>query len=158
MLTQKEVKRLFEYDATSGDLIRKVSTGNTTKIGEVAGGLHSLGYITLRVHGKRYPAHRIIWLWLYGSFPKKHIDHKDRDRANNRKDNLREACYTINNRNRPKFKNNTSGRTGVIRDKRCKSKWIARLSGAIIGRFDSFNEAVKAREEAEEKAGYLNQA
>ena len=41
------------------------------------------------------------------------VDHKDRDKLNNHKDNLRFVSIADNNRNRGKQKNNTSGYAGI---------------------------------------------
>lgn len=43
------------------------------------------------------------------------IDHKDNNPMNNQKENLRLSDYTLNNHNRRKFKNNSSGYIGVVR-------------------------------------------
>ena len=48
----------------------------------------------------------------------KYYDHIDRNTLNNRKNNLRPATSTENSQNRSKYKNNTSGFTGVIWDKK----------------------------------------
>ncbi len=155
-MTQKEVKHIFDYDAKTGHLIRKMPTRTTTANHRCLC-VNAKGYFHIRVLGSRPLIHRLVWLWHYGSLPRQ-LDHINRDRQDNRIENLREASYTINNRNRAKFRNNTSGRTGVIRDKNCKSRWVARLCNDVIGRYDTFEEAVTAREKAEKEAGYLNQS
>ena len=62
--------------------------------------------------------------------------------------------------NRGKFKNNTTGKTGVYRRKEKESVWMARISHEgvtySLGNFKSYEAAVKAREEAELKYyGYI---
>lgn len=68
------------------------------------------------------------------------------------KENCRWATPSLQSYNKRKQTRNTSGRTGVTFDME-RSKWIAVISKDYIsyylGRFDSFEEAVKAREEAE---------
>jgi tyrosyl-tRNA synthetase len=82
------------------------------------------------------------------------VDHINHDVADNRKRNLRIVTSVENQMNKSLQKNNTSGVTGVSwhsRDNiwevhiRYKGKQI------YLGRYKDFNEAVKARKEAEEK-------
>lgn len=81
-------------------------------------------------------------------------DHKDGDKLNNQKENLREATYSQNGMNKKIRSNNTSGRVGVHLDKK-KNKWCAMIchnkKHINLGYFDSFEKAVEARKEAEEK-------
>lgn len=75
-------------------------------------------------------------------------------KTDNRKNNLRIASQMENVRNRKKQKNNTSGRTGVSLDKK-NNKWVAFIGHhhkhINLGHFINFEDAVKAREEAEDK-------
>lgn len=72
----------------------------------------------------------------------------------NRKSNLRIGTHKQNMMNRQKPSCNKSGETGVIWDK-TKNMWMAYIGidnkHKHIGYFDSFDDAVKARKEAEEK-------
>lgn len=80
------------------------------------------------------------------------------DRIDNSKGYLKENCTwstaTQQAWNRGKFKNNTSGRTGVFYRKD-SGKWRARLNkngqNIYLGSFDTYEEAVAAREAAELK-------
>ena len=80
-----------------------------------------------------------------------HISHNTRD---NRKSNLRNVTSSQNNMNASKRSDNTSGVTGVSRHKGIQ-KWRARInvSGKEVnlGYFKTFEDAVKARKEAEDK-------
>lgn len=60
---------------------------------------HKYGYIYLRVGRKELLAHRVAWRLYYGVWPAR-MDHKDRDRSNNRINNLREATKEQNAQNR----------------------------------------------------------
>lgn len=61
----------------------------------------------------------------------KYTDHINRDRLDNRSENLRIVTMSQNMHNRPKQANNTSGYKGVILDKRLehtsRRKWLASL-------------------------------
>lgn len=97
-VTQELVHTLFWYDASSGALVWKISRA-TVKAGEVAGYIKKCGYRYIRVLGKDYPAHRLVWLHVTGAWPSQELDHKDRDRTNNKIENLRETTHRDNMRN-----------------------------------------------------------
>ncbi len=92
--------------------------------------------------------HRIVMKAKPGQF----IDHINKDRADNRKCNLRCCRRAENDRNRGIYATNTSGVTGVYFDKQ-RNKWVASISydkkRTLIGRFTSKEEAVRARLEKE---------
>lgn len=75
-------------------------------------------------------------------------------RNDNRKSNLRIVDKSKNGMNSDFSKRNTSGVIGVYWKKSTK-KWFARISvnrkGIHLGYFNTFDEAVKARKDAEEK-------
>lgn len=84
------------------------------------------------------------------------IDHKNGElsRFDNRKSNLRIATRSQNQMNKGKQKNNTSGVVGVGWHK-ASDKWAAYIAinkkQIHLGLFDKFEDAVKARKEAEDK-------
>lgn len=82
-----------------------------------------------------------------------HIHGKE-TRNDNRKSNLRVVTRSQNGMNAALMSNNTSGTTGVIWNK-YYGKWTANIvlncKRIFLGRFDTYNEAVQARKEAEEK-------
>lgn len=99
-------------------------------------------------NGKSISLHRIL-------FPDSiYVDHKEHNRFDNRKEKLRKVSPSQNGMNKSVRSNNTSGVPGVHFDKRI-NKWIARIQvdgkRITLGRFDTFEKAVKARKEAEEK-------
>lgn len=93
----EELHRLFEY--RDGRLYRRVSTSRRVKIGQVAGGITPEGYTTVRVAGMKYMTHRLIWKMHISTDPPSFIDHINRDRADNRIENLRLATHAQNTRN-----------------------------------------------------------
>ena len=80
--------------------------------------------------------------------------HGENTRNDNRKSNLRVATLGQNAMNRKKQKNNTSGVTGVNWDKKGNC-WRVQINinnkKITVGFFSDFEDAVKARKEAEEK-------
>jgi hypothetical protein len=122
-ITKEQVEKLYYYDENSGNLIWRVNSKRNKKAGDVAGGFcPSSGYMVIKINGNMYYNHRIIWLLVYGEFPKQFIDHIDMNRGNNRLNNLRLAT---NQQNQPKPKNNTSGYKGIY--KTPSNKWRVRI-------------------------------
>lgn len=107
------------------------------------------GYVVADINNKRVSLHRFIL-----NIDKKEdiVDHRDHNTLNNRKNNLRVCTISQNNRNRNIIKTNTSGVTGV---RRGNDKWRACIvfnkKNISLGTFENFEDAVKARKEAEEK-------
>lgn len=82
------------------------------------------------------------------------VDHINHITFDNRKSNLRICEHYQNRINSLPYKNNTSGRKGVYWDK-SRNKWLVSIAvnkkTYYLGRYDDFDEAVRVREEAEEK-------
>lgn len=75
--------------------------------------------------GKKDILHR--WLWKHWGLPKvPMLDHKNRDRLDCRRGNIREATPAQNTWNTGHRKNNTSGFKGVCLDKKT-GRWYAQL-------------------------------
>ena len=80
------------------------------------------GYVSTMIRGSRVKLHGFV---AGGGFNKNdQTDHRDRDKLNNRKSNLRKCFPSGNSQNRGKNKNNTSGYKGVWRHKQNKT-WEA---------------------------------
>ena len=84
--------------------------------------------------------------------PGQRVDHRNRNRADNRKQNLRCCSLAENNRNRGLYSTNTSGVAGVSFDKQ-RERWVASITyngkRLFIGRFHNKEDAVAARISAE---------
>ena len=91
-LTQKLVLSLFSY--RDGNLFWKVQKGKRGKIGNKAGTL-SHGYYRVKIDGKQYANHRLIYLMYHGYIPFV-IDHIDGDSGNNNIDNLQDISFQNN--------------------------------------------------------------
>ena len=105
------------------------------------------GYLGVVVNGRRYAAHRLAWLYMTGNWPVADIDHIDRDRANNKFANLREATRSQNLANTPHKANNLCGIKGVSFDGR-RNRYRARIrvdgNECFLGYFDSLECAAAA--------------
>jgi hypothetical protein len=130
-------KEHFEY-RNDGNLYW-VKSRQGIRVGQRAGYLNSHGYRLTMICGRLYCAHRLIWLMHHGRWPTDQLDHIDRNRQNNRIENLREVTNAENHQNMSIHKDNKSGLPGVSWYKR-DGKWWARgmLNGKAyhIGLFD----------------------
>lgn len=112
MITQEYLQSFFEYK--DGMLYRRYSAANNKiKAGDVAARLHkATGYYRICIDNKRYPLHRVMYLYHHGYMPEI-VDHIDCDKTNNRIENLRDADATWNNTNKKIQSNNSSGIKGI---------------------------------------------
>lgn len=145
-LDAKTLRELLEYDQNTG-VFRWSENNNANKAGNVVGTKKPGGYTVIRVGGKIRYAHRLAWLHVYGVWPAKHLDHINRNPADNRIGNLREVTQSQNSQNKSHQSNNTSGFRGVSWSK-ALNKWVVRIWGneknLYIGAFDLIDCAVAA--------------
>lgn len=109
------------------------------------------GYVESHTEGKKHiQFHRLI----LPVTKEDQVDHIKHRRYDNRKSQLRIVTNAQNSMNRIMQPNNSSGATGVYWDGR-KQRWCAEIminqKKIYLGVFISFDDAVKARKEAEEK-------
>jgi hypothetical protein len=133
---------LFEYRDGwlfyKNDVYTKV--GVLTKItkGTKAGGVHPFGYVKMRVDGKMYMGHRIVWKMFNKDFETGTLDHINNNRSDNRIENLRLASRIENNQNAVIRKDNKSGVKGVYWNPRDKYYTAAISYGGkrkVLGNF-----------------------
>lgn len=144
-ITQEFLISRFEYVEETGDLIYKYDVAPMAKKGQIAGSSDGHGYIKIGLFGRRYMAHRLIWIYKTGSSPEGDIDHIDGSRRNNRWANLRSATRSQNLCNLPG--RSASGVKGVYFNKKT-GRWTAqiRLHGRSVYQayFKTLGEAEKA--------------
>lgn len=151
LITQERLKSLLTYDPDTGAFRWRIDCGSRAKTGLLAGARNGAGYFHIQIDGKKHKAHRLAWLYVYGTLPDE-IDHINRIKDDNRIVNLRDVTHAQNGQNQNRPRNNTSGHIGVDFHKRSQ-KWRARIKvdGKLrdIGYFTTAQEAADARRHAE---------
>jgi hypothetical protein len=151
-LTAKTLRDLLSYEPETGEFRWKKlhSKMRLDRLGAVAGCAKSPSrpYRQIAVMGKLHYAHRLAWLYVHGTWPAHTIDHINRNPADNRIANLREASGTENIRNMSRHRDNKSGYTGV-RWHAPSKLWQAYISAnktfKSLGYYKTPEEAAKAR-------------
>lgn len=153
MLTQAVLKEHLNYDPDTGLFTRAKDLGNGVKAGSPAGGLNSHGYVSVRVAGSTYRAHRLAWLFMYGVHPSGVVDHINQVRTDNRIANLRDVSQRLNSRNvKVTPKKVKSGFKGVVWNEQ-SNVWAASIvvngNWVNLGKFATVKEAAIRRKGAE---------
>lgn len=139
-------KRL-SYDKDTGSLVWKYGRNK----GKVQGTKDG-GYIRVTLQSRDYYQHRVAWAIYYGYWPTKIIDHRDRNKSNNRIDNLREVSEQKNITNVGLRSTNTSGVKGVSWSKamgKYRQDICVNYKLINLGFFNTIEEAIQARSKAE---------
>lgn len=147
---------IFYY--RDGKLYNKVTRGDKAKKDTEAGTVNNHGYRRVKIQGRLYFAHRIIWAIHNGDIPEGlEIDHVNHDRTDNRINNLRLVTPSENQRNQSIRIKSRSGVTGVGW-KEANNKWQARIKvggkDKYLGLLDDLELAELVMIEAREKYGY----
>jgi len=100
MLTQEVLMQHLIYDPITGIFVWKEPRAKRCKVGDMAGTMHSRGYIHIKLFGVCYKAHRLAFLYMTGHWPKEQVDHVNSDRSDNSWNNLRDLSPSNNQYNR----------------------------------------------------------
>lgn len=153
-LTAQYLRSVLDYDPKTGLFFWRLRDGqkrwNARFAGQPAGSITEAGYVKIRL-GKERPgqyAHRLAWLYVHGVWPPEEVDHRDRDRSNNRIDNLRLAGRSENMRNAAAARRSATRTRGIWFDKK-HGKWEACIyvnrARVWWGWFNTADEAATAR-------------
>ena len=148
---------LFTYNAETGELTNRFNINGRALKDDLSGYVNDSGYRVVRVKGKTYRCHRIVWEMHNGPISKDlEIDHINRIRNDNRIENLRLATRHEQNLNLSQRVSKT-GVTGVVYRKK-NSKWQAQIGfkgrHIYLGIFNDFFEACCVRKSAEINYGF----
>jgi len=142
-----ELKEDLEYNPDTG-LFRWLRYVSPTCSLSWFSGKPSNGYYTIGYKGKTHKAHRLAWLLVTGDFPTKEIDHIDKDRGNNKWENLRDTSRTINQYNKKKNETKYSSVYPGVRFHKPSKKYTATIrykrKPYYLGYFLTEKEAYKA--------------
>lgn len=98
-LTHARLLDLLDYDPETGVFTRRQAVGKL-KAGAVFGSKNGHGYLHGWLDGRNlYKCHQLAWFYVHGEWPPRPLDHRDRNRANNRISNLRLTNHIENGQN-----------------------------------------------------------
>jgi hypothetical protein len=142
------LRALLDYDPATGDFvwrerpaelfrgdIRACAVWNARYAGKKAGTVSKWGYLVVSLFKQRYFAQRLAYFLMTEAWPAYDVDHVNRNKLDNRWENLRPATRAQNTANTSKQSNNTSGFKGVSYYK-SRGKWEANLCRKRLGYFD----------------------
>lgn len=180
-IDKKDLLSLLKYDKDNGIFTwkhrnalmfshcgnpeRVCNSWNTQNANKIAGCItktttnkYILIKISLNGNNKKYLAHRLAWLYIYGDFPNGDIDHVDGNGLNNCIYNLRIVDSAINHQNQKLICTNTSGFCGVYFHEKT-SKWYVQIvvNGKTIcggGMFNNKDDAISYRKLLNIKHGF----
>ena len=140
-LTHDRLLQMLRYDQASGDFVWinvRAGKGSGRK-SRLAGSKHSAGYVSIRVDGDPYLAHRLAWFYVTTVWPERQIDHVDGVRNHNAWSNLREVDNQVNQENQRKAQ--TSNKSGLLGVSVNRSRWSASIKADgqrnYLGTFDT---------------------
>lgn len=110
------------------------------------------GYLIMKAKGKNFKTHRVAWLLNYGKFPDTELDHINRNRTDNRIENLREVDRKQQVHNSTVKPNKNTGVIGIYYDKTYGLKRnyaFHNRKDKKTYRFKTLDEAIKAKKEME---------
>lgn len=154
-----ELKNVIHYDPSTGIVDRHIRkylrTDRKIPFGSITN-TFGKSYIRLQLFGRLYMAHRIIWFYVHGVWPK-YIDHIDGNGMNNKLCNLREVDIQENLKNKRIYTKNTTGVSGVVyleKTNNYKVDIVINKQKIYLGRHASIFEAACAKKSAENKYGF----
>jgi len=167
-LTKEIIREFIDYNPDTGEIFwkfrdrrwfknnRAYNSWNSQHAGKRAFNIHSHEYLYGTIFKKRYLTHRIVWFYMTGEWPIE-VDHNNGKKIDNRWVNLNNVTKSGNMKNTKTPITNTSGIVGVYWYPRY-NKWLAKISykknPINLGYFDKFEDAVKARKQAEIDHGF----
>lgn len=158
------LRQLLTYNPETGELVwlprDRAMFANTMQHarwnihygGKIAGCLSpTRKYRCLKILGREFFAHRIIWKLVTGADPEGEVDHINRDKIDNRWANLRDVSHSVNMMNVRMRPSNTTGHKHISWFPRLK-KWTVcmgvpgKRGSRQLGYYDTIEQAVTARQ------------
>lgn len=157
MITQESLLKSHYYNPITGLFYKRWKYKGLKQTGTSM----KSGHLHCGVNGTTYLVHRLIWLYMTGSWPKEDIDHIDGNPSNNKWKNLRAGSHSDNleNLKRAKSINKSTGLLGASSNGQ-NGKFTAgiQVKGKRIhlGTFDTAEEAHHAYIKAKRKLHLFN--
>lgn len=130
----------FRPDYSRGVLILIKNKQRPDLVGQEAGYVDNCGYVRVAFRGRKFLRSHIMFALFHGRLPASKLDHKNRNRTDDRPENLREVNHHQNMWNRtPKKRDLPMGVTA--KDGRFVAKVMCRRKLHYLGRFDTPEEA-----------------
>ena len=166
-LNQDLLRQFLHYDPQTGVFTWITYRNARIEYGTTAGCVGKTGYRRIRILGKPYRASRLAFLYMIGEWPTQEVDHINRNRDDNRWDNLRDVSRSENQKNKSRIPRPTatgslhtmrrSGGMGVSWHSKSR-KWRASINidskKKWIGEFNEQIDAIKARLNKEIELNY----
>lgn len=156
VINSEGLREVIRYDPDTGWFFW-VNAGHKIKAGQRADKPDSdEGYLCINLNNRSFKAHRLAWVYMHGPIPSgMDIDHINRNRSDNKIENLRLCTRAQNCQNTAKPRsNNSTGFLGVSYQKQCK-KFVAYIGvngkRTTIGRYNTAEEASAAYLEAKRR-------
>lgn len=149
------LRQLLEYDQDAGRLRWRLMRRGSAVPGALAGTVGKGGYRLICIGNVQYRANRVTWKLVKGREPPEYLDHKNRDKLDDRIENLRDLTASENSFNMGLTIRNTSGVIGVHpfwtngHGPYWKAAITVRREQIYLGSYTYFEEAVAARRSAE---------
>ena len=122
-LDSTTLREYLSYDPETGLFTWVKRTNSSNAAGKPANSRSTTGYIRIFLCGKRHQAHRLAWLYVYGTWPTHDIDHINGQRDDNRIANLRDVPHKVNTQNQ-RLPRSSNPYVGVSRK---QTKWVSQI-------------------------------
>jgi hypothetical protein len=146
--SHEHLKSILHYEPKTGKWKWLVGKRGIS-VGKKAGCSRGI-YTTIGIGKKLYYASNLAWFWMTGEWPAVGVDHKNRNKHDDRWNNLRLATYSQNNTNIYNPRKNGLPR-GVSKS---RSKFTAQIcinrKRTFLGRYNTLEEAEQAYLKASE--------
>lgn len=147
-ITAQEIRERFSYNPETG---RVKHRNPSPRVKRFNGFVDGSGYRRFNGWGVSMAAAHIAHVIMTGDWPTLDIDHKNRDKLDNRWCNLRHVTRSVNNSNRAPYSKTTAGLSGVLFRKSTSRKhpdrvtWQVQVRNVYIGSFKTLLDAAAAR-------------
>ena len=150
-LTIEELKSQIKYDPLTGVIYRIARPrGSHSPLGRITTKPTEAGYIRIRILGQKYMVHQLAHFYMTGTWAPQ-VDHQNRDRSDNRWENLESSSDSASRKNLSLRTNNNTGTTGVIWSE-SRQRYIVRITNNYkqvwLGQFKTLFAATYARHSA----------